>query len=183
MYSLGGDLRFSAFTSRLLVVDFSSSVLLVSIMSPSSVEITCCCFRGFFLGEAPGGKSLWGIERLLANNVRDGVTVFVVRGGTAGSQGWIHLRNWHLKWKVSIFSSLLPSPKEYSPGSFRLQYLCWIPLQCIYKGQWSRIFHWLVYHSHPFIPLKVKGLKASASIRFIFELFGPMLRTLASKAG
>ncbi|KFV78649.1 hypothetical protein N308_05715, partial [Struthio camelus australis] len=52
-------------------------------MSPSSVEITCCCLRGFFLGEAPGGKSLCGIERLLANNARDGDTVLVVKGGTA----------------------------------------------------------------------------------------------------
>lgn len=83
IYSFGGDLRFSAFTSRFLVVDFSSSVLLVSIMSPSSVEMTCCCLRGFFLGEAPGGKSLEGIERLLGSSVRDGDTVFVVRGGTA----------------------------------------------------------------------------------------------------
>lgn len=76
-------MRFSAFTSKLLVVDFSSSVLLVSIISPSSVEIMCCCFRGFFLGEAPGGKSLEGTERLLASSVRDGETVFVVSGGTA----------------------------------------------------------------------------------------------------
>ncbi|KFR09057.1 hypothetical protein N306_13961, partial [Opisthocomus hoazin] len=52
-------------------------------MSPSSVEMTCCCLRGFFLGEAPGGKSLGGIERLLASNARDGDTVLVVRGGTA----------------------------------------------------------------------------------------------------
>lgn len=36
---------------------FSSSVLLVSTISLSSVEITCCCFRGFFLGEAPGIRS------------------------------------------------------------------------------------------------------------------------------
>lgn len=83
IYSLGGDLRFSAFTRRLLAVDFSSSVLFVSIMSPSSVEITCCCFRGFFLGEAPGGKSPGGIERLLASKARDGDTVLVVSGGTA----------------------------------------------------------------------------------------------------
>lgn len=84
IYSLGGDLRFSAFTSKLLAVDFSSSVLFVSIMSPSSVEMTCCCLRGFFLGEAPGGKSLGGIERLLASNAKDGETVLVVNGGTAG---------------------------------------------------------------------------------------------------
>ncbi|KGL80035.1 hypothetical protein N309_07792, partial [Tinamus guttatus] len=55
-------------------------------MSPSSVEITCCCLRGFFLGEAPGGKSLGGIERLLASNARDGDTVLVVKGGTAEIQ-------------------------------------------------------------------------------------------------
>ncbi|KAF7254261.1 Gene product J, partial [Varanus komodoensis] len=88
IYSLGGDFRFSAFISKLLVVDFSSSVLLVSIISPSSVEMTCCCFRGFFLGEAPGGKSLGGTERLLASNVSDGETVFVVRGGTAEKESW-----------------------------------------------------------------------------------------------
>lgn len=56
-------------------------------MSPSSVEMTCCCLRGFFLGEAPGGKSLGGIERLLANNARDGDTVLVVKGGTAERKG------------------------------------------------------------------------------------------------
>lgn len=83
MYSLGGDLRFSAFTKRLLAVDFSSSVLLVSIMSPSSVEITCCCFRGFFRGEAPGGRSLVGMDRLLASNARDGDIVLAASGGTA----------------------------------------------------------------------------------------------------
>lgn len=87
IYSFGGDLRFSAFTSKLLAVDFSSSVLFVSIMSPSSVEMTCCCLRGFFLGEAPGGKSLGGIERLLASNARDGDTVLVVKGGTAERKG------------------------------------------------------------------------------------------------
>lgn len=32
-------------------------MLLVSIISLSSVEMTCCCFRGFFLGEAPGIRS------------------------------------------------------------------------------------------------------------------------------
>lgn len=83
MYSFGGDFRFSAFTSKLLAVDFSSSVLFVSIMSPSSVEMTCCCLRGFFLGEAPGGKSLGGMERLLASSAKDGDTVLVVKGGTA----------------------------------------------------------------------------------------------------
>lgn len=76
-------MRFSAFTKRLLAVDFSSSVLFVSIISPSSVEITCCCFRGFFLGEAPGGRSLVGMDRLLASNVRDGDMVLVASGGTA----------------------------------------------------------------------------------------------------
>ncbi|KFO08735.1 hypothetical protein N312_05667, partial [Balearica regulorum gibbericeps] len=50
-------------------------------MSPSSVEMTCCCLRGFFLGEAPGGKSLGGIERLLASNAKDGDTVLVVKRG------------------------------------------------------------------------------------------------------
>lgn len=87
MYSLGGDLRFSAFTRRLLAADFSSSVLFVSIISPSSVEITCCCFRGFFLGEAPGGRSLGGMDRLLASKARDGDTVLVARGGTAVGEG------------------------------------------------------------------------------------------------
>lgn len=52
-------------------------------MSPSSVEMTCCCLRGFFLGEAPGGKSLGGMERLLASSAKDGDTVLVVKGGTA----------------------------------------------------------------------------------------------------
>ncbi|KAF1470379.1 hypothetical protein FQV18_0004266, partial [Eudyptula minor novaehollandiae] len=47
-------------------------------MSPSSVEMTCCCLRGFFLGEAPGGKSLGGIERLLASNARDGDTNLMI---------------------------------------------------------------------------------------------------------
>lgn len=83
IYSLGGDLRFSAFTRRLLAADFSSSVLFVSIISPSSVEITCCCFRGFFLGEAPGGRSLVGMDRLLASKARDGDTVLGASGGTA----------------------------------------------------------------------------------------------------
>lgn len=64
-------------------MDFSSSVLFVSIMSPSSVEITCCCFRGFFLGEAPGGRSLVGMDRLLASNARDGDMVLAASGGTA----------------------------------------------------------------------------------------------------
>lgn len=64
-------------------MDFSSSVLLVSIMSPSSVEITCCCFRGFFLGEAPGGRSLVGMDRLLASKARDGDMVLAASGGTA----------------------------------------------------------------------------------------------------
>lgn len=79
-------MRFSAFISKLLVVDFSSSVLLVSIISPSSVEMMCCCLRGFFLGEAPGGKSLWGTVRLLASNVTDEDTLFVLSGGTAGKE-------------------------------------------------------------------------------------------------
>lgn len=83
IYSLGGDLRFSALTRRLLAVDFSSSVLFVSIISPSSVEITCCCFRGFFLGEAPGGRSLVGMDRLLASNAREGDIVLAASGGTA----------------------------------------------------------------------------------------------------
>ncbi|KFQ19874.1 hypothetical protein N331_05249, partial [Merops nubicus] len=56
-------------------------------MSPSSVEMTCCCLRGFFLGEAPGGKSLGGIERLLASNAKEGDTVLVVKGGTAEGKG------------------------------------------------------------------------------------------------
>ncbi|KAF1399408.1 hypothetical protein FQV23_0000553, partial [Spheniscus humboldti] len=47
-------------------------------MSPSSVEMTCCCLRGFFLGEAPGGKSLGGIERLLASNAKDGDTNLMI---------------------------------------------------------------------------------------------------------
>lgn len=46
---------------------FSSSVLLVSIISLSSVEIMCCCLRGFFLGEAPGIRSpVAGVVSVLA---------------------------------------------------------------------------------------------------------------------
>lgn len=101
MYSLGGDFRFSAFTRRLLAVDFSSSVLFVSIISPSSVEITCCCFRGFFLGEAPGGRSLVGMDRLLASKARDGDTVLVARGGTAvGGEAHTPVRTKY--WKASL---------------------------------------------------------------------------------
>ena len=59
--------------------------------SQSSVEITCCCFRGFFLGEAPGGKSLVGMDRLLASNARDGDTVLVARGGTAVMGNRVHV--------------------------------------------------------------------------------------------
>ena len=96
-------MRFSAFTRRLLAVDFSSSVLLVSIISPSSVEITCCCFRGFFLGEAPGGRSLVGMDRLLASNASDGDTVLVARGGTAiiGKRAHMSMRT-QTQWQVLL---------------------------------------------------------------------------------
>lgn len=63
-YSLGGDSRRSARPVMGLPVAFSSSVLLVSTISLSSVEITCCCFLGFFLGEAPGMRSAAGVFRL-----------------------------------------------------------------------------------------------------------------------
>lgn len=54
-------------------VAFSSSVLLVSTISLSSVEITCCCLRGFFLGEAPGISSpVVGALRVEARVVRAG---------------------------------------------------------------------------------------------------------------
>ena len=56
-YSLGGDSRRSARPVMGLPGAFSSSVLLVSTISLSSVEMTCCCLRGFFLGEAPGIRS------------------------------------------------------------------------------------------------------------------------------
>lgn len=56
-YSLGGDSRRSERTLTGRPGAFSSSVLLVSTISLSSVEMTCCCFRGFFLGEAPGIRS------------------------------------------------------------------------------------------------------------------------------
>lgn len=56
-YSLGGDSGLSALLPGVLLVALSSSVLLVSIISPSSLEITCCCLRGFFRGEAPGRRS------------------------------------------------------------------------------------------------------------------------------
>lgn len=50
---------------------FSSSVLLVSTISLSSVEMTCCCLRGFFLGEAPGISSpVGGALRVAAWVVR-----------------------------------------------------------------------------------------------------------------
>lgn len=52
---------------------FSSSVLLVSTISLSSVDITCCCLRGFFLGEAPGIISpVAGVFRVEAWVVRAG---------------------------------------------------------------------------------------------------------------
>lgn len=64
-YSLGGDSRRSVQPVIGLPVAFSSSVLLVSTISLSSVEMTCCCFRGFFLGEAPGMSSpVAGVFRL-----------------------------------------------------------------------------------------------------------------------
>jgi len=56
-YSLGGDSRLSALPVMGLPGVFSSSVLLVSTISLSSFEITCCCLRGFFLGDAPGIRS------------------------------------------------------------------------------------------------------------------------------
>ena len=56
-YSLGGDSHLSALPVIGLPGVFSSSVLLVSTISLSSVEITCCCLRGFFLGDAPGIRS------------------------------------------------------------------------------------------------------------------------------
>lgn len=56
-YSLGGDSRRSERTLTGRPGAFSSSVLLVSTISLSSVEMTCCCLRGFFLGEAPGMRS------------------------------------------------------------------------------------------------------------------------------
>ena len=56
-YSLGGDSCRSDRPPMVLPPTFSSSVLLVSIISLSSVEMTCCCLRGFFLGEAPGSRS------------------------------------------------------------------------------------------------------------------------------
>ena len=66
-YSLGGDSRRSALPVMGLPGAFSSSVLLVSTISFSSVEITCCCLRGFFLGEAPGIRSpVAGVEAWVA---------------------------------------------------------------------------------------------------------------------
>lgn len=63
---------------------FSSSVLLVSTISLSSVEITCCCLRGFFLGEAPGIKSpVAGVFRVEAWVVRVGADDMF----TLGSEG------------------------------------------------------------------------------------------------
>lgn len=82
MYSFGGDFRFSTLTTAGFWFNFSSSVLFVSIISPSSVEITCCCFRGFFLGEAPGGNSPGGSVRLLDKDVK-AEDAAEVREGTA----------------------------------------------------------------------------------------------------
>ncbi|KAG9343475.1 hypothetical protein JZ751_013641 [Albula glossodonta] len=51
------EIHWQLYPGRMLrgrAVTFSSSVLLVSTISLSSVEMTCCCLRGFFLGEAPG---------------------------------------------------------------------------------------------------------------------------------
>lgn len=66
MYSLGGDLRFSARWLWGLGGSLSSSVLLASIISLSSVEMMCCCFLGFFLGEAPGVMSAAGTANIWA---------------------------------------------------------------------------------------------------------------------
>lgn len=74
-YSLGGDSRLSARPVMGLPGVFSSSVLLVSTISLSSVEMTCCCLRGFFLGEAPGIRSPGGALRAEA---------CVLRAGAAG---------------------------------------------------------------------------------------------------
>lgn len=81
IYFLGGDLRFLVFIKRFLVVDFLSLVLFVFIIFFFFVEITCCCFRGFFRGEVLGGRLFVGMDRLLVSNVRDGDTVLVVSGG------------------------------------------------------------------------------------------------------
>lgn len=40
-------------------------------------------FPRLFPGEAPGGKSLVGMDRLLASNARDGDAALAARGGTA----------------------------------------------------------------------------------------------------
>lgn len=60
---------------------FSSSVLLVSTISLSSVEMTCCCLRGFFLGEAPGIRSpVAGVLRVDVCVVRAGAADILVLG-------------------------------------------------------------------------------------------------------
>lgn len=73
-YSLGGDSCLSGLFPGARLLALSSSVLLVSTISVSSVEITCCCLRGFFLGEAPGRRSPgWeDMARVEAWEERDG---------------------------------------------------------------------------------------------------------------
>lgn len=86
-YSLGGDSRRSAQPVRGLPVAFSSSVLLVSTISLSSVEMTCCCFLGFFLGEAPGMSSpVAGVLRLEVWVVEGADDKFVL--GSKRQQWW-----------------------------------------------------------------------------------------------
>lgn len=91
-YSLGGDSRRSARPVMGLPMAFSSSVLLVSTISLSSVEITCCCLRGFFLGEAPGIKSpMVGVFRVEVCVVRAGADDKFTLASTVEKAHYVHI--------------------------------------------------------------------------------------------
>ncbi len=102
-YSLGGVSCLSALFPGARLLALSSSVLLVSTISVSSVEITCCCLRGFFLGEAPGRRSPgWEDKaRVEAWEERDGA------GAVEGAMGTAKKRT-HKYIVISLFSHIPP---------------------------------------------------------------------------
>ncbi len=102
-YSLGGVSCLSALFPGARLLALSSSVLLVSTISVSSVEITCCCLRGFFLGEAPGRRSPgWEDKaRVEAWEERDGA------GAVEGAMGTAKKRM-HKYIVISLFSCIPP---------------------------------------------------------------------------
>lgn len=103
-YSLGGVSCLSGLFPGARLLALSSSVLLVSTISVSSVEITCCCLRGFFLGEAPGRRSPgWeDMARVEAWEERDGAGP--VEEGAMGTAK----KRTHKYIVISLFSCIPP---------------------------------------------------------------------------